>query len=84
MEMAGFALGVVAIVLLYAVHLGRDVRLNIRLPGTDASLEVRDQHGDPTSSVEAAVVQRREGPKRPRPTLDSWTIGRRYRSGQGR
>ena len=48
MEIAGLALGVVAIVLLYAVHLGRHVRLNIRFPGTDASLEVTDQHGDPT------------------------------------
>ena len=31
MEIAGRALEVVAIVLLYAVHLGRHVRLNIRL-----------------------------------------------------
>ena len=48
MEIAGLALGVVAIVLLYAVRLGRHVKLNIRLPGTDASLEVTDQHGGPT------------------------------------
>ena len=48
MEIAGLALGVVAIVLLYAVHLGRHVRLSIRLPGTDASLEVTEQPADAT------------------------------------
>ena len=33
---------VVAIVLLYAIHLGRGVKLSVRLPGTGASLEVSD------------------------------------------
>jgi len=33
---------VVAIVLLYAIHLGRGVKLNVTLPGTGASLEVSD------------------------------------------
>ena len=40
----------VAIVLLYAIHLGRGVKLNVRLPGTGASLEVTHRHAGRTEA----------------------------------
>ena len=40
MKMTVLWVVVVAIVLLYAIHLGRGVKLSVRLPGTGASLEV--------------------------------------------
>ena len=42
MKMTALWVVVVAIVLLYAIHLGRGVKLSVRLPGTGASLEVSD------------------------------------------
>lgn len=42
MKMTGLWIVVVAIVLLYAIHLGRGVKLSVRFPGTGASLEVSD------------------------------------------
>ena len=42
MKMTVLWVVVVAIVLLYAIHLGRGVKLSVRLPGTGASLEVSD------------------------------------------
>ena len=36
----------VAIILLYALYLGKDVKLSFRLPGTAAALEVVDQRSD--------------------------------------
>ena len=43
---------VVAIVLLYAIHLGRGVKLSVRLPGTGASLEVSDgRHAGRTETL---------------------------------
>ena len=37
-----------ALIVLYAIHLGRDVKLNVRLPGTGASLEVTGQRTEQT------------------------------------
>ena len=42
MKMTVLWVVVVAIVLLYAIHLGRGVKLSVSLPGTGASLEVSD------------------------------------------
>lgn len=42
MKMTVLWVVVVAIVLLYAIHLGRGVKLSVRLPGSGASLEVSD------------------------------------------
>lgn len=43
MKMKVFLVVTVALILLYAIHLGRDVKLSVKLPGTGASLEVTDQ-----------------------------------------
>ena len=40
MKMTALWIVVIAIGLLYAIHLGRGVKLSVRLPGTGASLEV--------------------------------------------
>ena len=34
----------VAVVILYAIHRGKDVKLSVEFPGTGASLEVTDRH----------------------------------------
>ena len=48
MEITALWVVLVAIVLLYAIHLGRGVKLSVRLPGTGASLEVTDRHAGRT------------------------------------
>ena len=40
----------VAMVLLYAIHRGRRVKLSVRLPGTGASLEVTHRHAGRTEA----------------------------------
>ena len=49
MEITAF---IVAMILLYAIHLGRDVSINVRLLGTKASLEVSDQHSARGASLD--------------------------------
>ncbi len=52
MKMTVLWVVVVAIVLLYAIHLGRGVKLSVRLPGTGASLEVSDgRHVERTETL---------------------------------
>jgi hypothetical protein len=52
MEITALWMVVVAIVLLYAIHLGRGVKLSVRLPGTGASLEVSDgRHAERIESL---------------------------------
>lgn len=54
MKMTVLWVVVVAIVLLYAIHLGRGVKLSVRLPGTGASLEVSDgRHAGRTETLSA-------------------------------
>ena len=51
MKMTVLWVVVVAIVLLYAIRLGRGVKLSVRLPGTGASLEVSDgRHAERTET----------------------------------
>ena len=57
MKMTVLLVVVVAIVLLYAIHLGRGVKLSVRLPGTGASLEVGDgRHAGRTESLSLEPV----------------------------
>lgn len=52
MEMTVLCVVVVAAVLLYAIHLGRGVKLSVTLPGTGASLEVSDgRHAGRTETL---------------------------------
>lgn len=52
MKMTVLWVVVVAIVLLYAIHLGRGVKLSVRLPGSGASLEVSDgRHAGRTDAL---------------------------------
>ena len=52
MKMTVLWVVVVAIVLLYAIHLGRGVKLSVSLPGTGASLEVSDgRHAERTETL---------------------------------
>ena len=57
MKMTVLWVVVVAIVLLYAIHLGRGVKLSVRLPGTGASLEVSDdRHAGRTETLSPEPV----------------------------
>lgn len=52
MEMTVLWVVVVAVVLLYAIHLGRRVKLSVTFPGTGASLEVSDgRHAGRTETL---------------------------------
>ena len=60
MKMTLFAVVVlVAMVLFYAIHLGRGVKLQVKLPGTDASLEITDdQHSGHAETLDEATASR--------------------------
>jgi hypothetical protein len=50
-----------AMIPIYAIHLGRDVKLNVKLLGTDASLEVTDhQHTGSTDTLKSRTHSRRQ------------------------
>ena len=58
MTMTVLGVVVVAIVLLYAIHLGRGVKLSVRLPGAGASLEVSDgRHAGRTETLNPGRTQ---------------------------
>ena len=57
MKMTVLWVVVVAVVLLYAIHLGRGVKLSVRLPGTGASLEVSDgRHAGRTETLNPGPI----------------------------
>ena len=65
MKMTIFVVVIVAMILFYAIHLGRGVKLEVRLPGTDASLEITDRGRPPAARGERLAHNRRSG-ARPR------------------
>ena len=55
----------VAVILLYAIHLGRGVRLEVALPGAGGSLEVTGQSTSHTEAIETASGGERKGATTP-------------------